>query len=97
MIVTDIGISIGPYRSAFWDEIKSWKFVSYTGFRRVTLSRAAVGVSLHLFTDDWNLSQKPFSGSRGSSAFAEDGYYFDENQQEILQRIFEEHNIPKLQ
>lgn len=97
MVVTDVGISIGPYRSALWHEITAWNFRAYSGLLRVSFSRAGEGVSLSLFFGELKFSQGPFSVGRGGSAFAEQGFYFDENQQALLQKIFAEHNIPRWQ
>lgn len=95
MVVTDVGVSIGPLRCALWSEITAWNFPTFSGLKRVTFTHAGEGVSLQLFTDDLKISQGPFAGSRGGTAFAEQGYYFDESQQAILLRLFAEHNIPK--
>ncbi len=97
MLVTDIGVSLGPYRCALWNEITAWDLRRYSGLRRVSLSRAGEGVSLSLFVDDLKISQGQFSVGRGGSAFAEQGYYFDEKQQAIWQEICAERNIPRWQ
>ncbi|MBC7901916.1 MAG: hypothetical protein H7Y27_00775 [Gemmatimonadaceae bacterium] len=95
MIVTDIGISIGPWQCALWSEITSWKFATFSGLKRVTISHAGEGVSLRLTMDDLKISQGCFAGSRGGTAFAEQGYYFDESQQTILRELFAKQNIPE--
>ncbi|GAM07788.1 hypothetical protein OR1_00057 [Geobacter sp. OR-1] len=95
MIVTDVGVSIGPLRCALWSEITAWNFSTFSGLKQVTFTHAGEGVSLHLFTGELKISQGPFAGSRGGTAFAEEGYFFDETQQVTLQRVFAEHNIPK--
>lgn len=95
MVVTNIGVSIGPWRCALWNEITAWSFATFSGLYRVSFSHAGEGVSLRLFTDDLKISQGPFAGSRGGTAFAEQGYFFDETQLALLKSVFAEHNIPE--
>jgi hypothetical protein len=97
MLVSDTGVTIGPYRCALWHEITAWDLRAYSGLRRVSLSKSGEGVSLSLFVDDLKISQGQFSAGRGGSAFADQGYYFDEDQQATWQKICAERNIPRWQ
>ncbi len=89
-IVTEIGLTISPFRCATWDEIDTWHFFTIRGLMRQTLSRAGEGTTLCVY------GKKPFKfnfGFERNSYFAYQGYFLTDEQQAAWRKICSERNV----
>ncbi|NTW80038.1 MAG: hypothetical protein HGB32_07815 [Geobacteraceae bacterium] len=89
-IVTELGLTISPFRCATWDEIDTWHFLTIKGLMRQTLSRAGEGTTLCVY------GKKPFKfnfGFERNSYFAYQGYFLTDEQQATWRKICFERNV----
>jgi len=89
-IVTEIGLTISPFRCATWDEIDTWHFFTIRGLMRQTLSRAGEGTTLCVY------GKKPFKfnfGFERKSYFAYQGDLLTDEQQAAWRKIWSERNV----
>lgn len=95
MIVSERGIALSPSKCLPWEKIKAWDFSSYSGARGFWSSSARKGLSIKLYTGLFGFGQGPFDGGKGRSLFAVRGYFFNDEQQQVWERIMDEKGIPR--
>jgi len=88
LIFTRTGISAGPYINELWEDIESFRLIEAND-GRIAMTKTGIGTSLLLKTK--GLSQRTIG--RAGSLFPILGYFFDNQQQESVMRIFTEFGI----
>lgn len=95
LIISERGVALSPSKCLPWEEIKSWDFSEYSGARSFWSSAARKGHSIKLYTGLFGFGQGPFEGGKGRSLFAVRGYFLDEEQCVIWERIATAKGIPR--
>lgn len=90
LIITDIGLTISPYRCATWEEIDRWHFITIRGLMRATLSHAGEGTTFCIYLKK---NKFIFGGPGLNSYFAYQGYFLSDEQQTAWRRICTERNV----
>lgn len=86
---TERGITAGPFINELWEDLDSYRLYEIQGLRRHTVSKLGTGVTFILFNKGfWQRTI-----GRCGSIFPIQGYFFSEEQQAELKRIFLEHGI----
>lgn len=89
LVITTRGITAGPFINELWEDIESYRLHRIEGLRRHTISKIGTGTTI-------TLTNKGFlqrTIGKSGSIFPIQGYFFDEQQQADIQRIFQEYGI----
>ncbi len=89
LVFTTRGITAGPFINELWEDIENYRLNKIEGLERHTISKIGIGTTMTLFNK--GLWQRTIGKS--GSVFPIQGYFFDEQQQADIRRIFQEHGI----
>ncbi len=89
LVFTTRGITAGPFINELWEDIETYRLHTIEGLRRHTISKIGTGTTITLINKGFLQRTIGKSGS----VFPIQGYFFDEQQQADIRRIFLEHGI----
>lgn len=89
LVFTTRGITAGPFINELWEDIETYRLHTIEGLRRHTISKIGTGTTITLINKGFLQRTIGKSGS----VFPIQGYFFDEQQQTDIRRIFREHGI----
>ena len=84
LIFTTRGITAGPFINELWEDIENYRLHKIEGLERHTISKIGTGTTMTLFNR--GLWQRTIGKS--GSVFPIQGYFFDDQQQADIRRIF---------
>lgn len=89
LVFTSRGITAGPFINELWEDVENYRLHKIEGLRRHTISKIGTGTTITLINKGfWQRTI-----GKSGSVFPIQGYFFDEQQQADIRRIFLEHGI----